>query len=295
MCIFSKTCVLQTKCNIFMVNIHNLHYKYKKKPIFESLSVTFERGKIYGLLGKNGTGKSTLFKNICGLLKPKIGSVEVLGYSTQDRKPDMLSKIFMLPEDFFVPSVKINDFVSTLSPFYPKFSKEEFDTFLNDFEIPIDSQLDEMSMGQKKKALIAFSLATNTELLLMDEPTNGLDIVSKSQFKKVMANMASKDKCIIISTHQVKDIENLVDQIAIIDEGNILFNVPLNEVSKKLSFGYSLVNSPKEQVIYSEDSLNGIHEVLYNQTGEESKIDLELLYKAIMQTPSTLKDLFNHE
>lgn len=275
-----------------MVQIQDLHYSYKKKNVFTGLNITFEAGNIYGLLGKNGTGKSTLFKNICGLLKPKSGAIDVLGYKSTLRNPNMLSKVFMLPEDFFVPSVKINDFIATLAPFYPKFSKKDFEKYITEFEIPVSSRLDQMSMGQKKKALIAFSLATNTELLLMDEPTNGLDIVSKSQFKKVMASVISPDKCIIISTHQVKDIENLVDRISVIDNGSILFNASLTDVGKKLSFKYSLHHSPKEEVVFSEETLNGVNEVLFNNTGEESKVDLETLYKAIMINPLAINKLF---
>jgi len=188
--------------------------------------------------------------------------------------------------------VKVNEFIATLAPFYPNFSYSDFDKYILEFEIPIDSRLDQMSMGQKKKALIAFSLATNTELLLMDEPTNGLDIVSKSQFKKVMSSAIASNKCIIISTHQVKDIENLVDRISVIDNGRILFNASIAEVGKKLSFHQGIHPSPKENVVYSEETLTGISEVLYNESGEESKVDLEALYKAIMIHPTTINNLF---
>jgi len=275
-----------------MVEIQDLHYSYKKKHVFQGLTVTFEAGNIYGLLGKNGTGKSTLFKNICGLLKPGKGEVKVAGQRSRLRQPDMLSKIFMLPEDFFVPSVKIKDFIATLAPFYPHFSYSDFDQYILEFDIPTQSRLDQMSMGQKKKALIAFSLATNTELLLMDEPTNGLDIVSKSQFKKVLSSAIAAHKCIIISTHQVKDIENLVDRISVIDNGSILFNASITEVGQKLTFHHSLNPSAKEKVVYAEETLTGISEVLYNESGEESKVDLEALYKAIMMNPSVIHNLF---
>lgn len=278
-----------------MIDIQELHYSYKKKKVFNGLTITFEAGNIYGLLGKNGTGKSTLFKNICGLLKPKNGQIKIFDCLASERKPSMLSKIFMLPEDFFVPPVKIIDFVNTLSPFYPNFSQTDFDNYVKEFDIPTTSRLDEMSMGQKKKALIAFSLATNTELLLMDEPTNGLDIVSKSQFKKVMSNVVSANKCIIISTHQVKDIENLVDKICVIDEGRILFNTSISEIGKKLTFNFSLQHSSTAQVFYAEESLNGVNEVLLNTSENESKVDLEMLYKAIMLNPLEINNLFKNE
>jgi ABC-2 type transport system ATP-binding protein len=276
-----------------MVEIENLSYSYKKKNVFEGLSINFEPGNIYGLLGKNGTGKSTLFRNICGLLKPKKGTITTYGYSSVSRNPSMLSKIFLLPEEFFVPSVYVKDFVGTLAPFYPRFSQEEFQKYITDFEVPIDNRLDQMSMGQKKKTLIAFSLATNTELLLMDEPTNGLDIVSKTQFKNVMAGSVNENKCIIISTHQVKDIENLINRISVIDNGSILFDESISTIGTKISFVSNPVASGSSRSIYAEPNLNGVSEVLINDTGRVSKVDLEMLYKVVMLKTEEINQIFN--
>jgi ABC-2 type transport system ATP-binding protein len=276
-----------------MIKIENLSYSYGNKKVFEDLSINFTPGNIYGLLGKNGTGKSTLFRNICGLLKPKKGTITTYGYSSVSRKPSMLSKIFLLPEEFFVPPVFVNDFVKTLSPFYPRFSKEDFQKHIEDFDVPLNHRLDRMSMGQKKKTLIAFSLATNTELLLMDEPTNGLDIVSKTQFKNVMSSVAGENKCIIISTHQVKDIENLISRISVIDDGTILFDESVSAVGKKMSFVTASQVSDSNKSIYAETVLNGVSEVLINETGKESKVDLEMLYKTIMIKPQEVNKLFN--
>ncbi len=275
-----------------MIKIDNLSYSYRNKKVFEALSIHFEAGNIYGLLGKNGTGKSTLFRLICGLLKPKKGAITNFGHSSLTRTPSMLSKIFLLPEEFFVPSVYVKDFVKTLAPFYPKFSQQEFNNYIADFDIPLDNKLDQMSMGQKKKTLIAFSLATNTELLLMDEPTNGLDIVSKTQFKNVMASIANEQKCIIISTHQVKDIEHLIDRISVIDNGTILFNESISTIGKQLSFVISAVRSEATKTIYSEGNTTGFSEVILNESGKEVAVDLEMLYKAVMLKPQEINKRF---
>ncbi len=274
-----------------MVQIENLSYSYKKKSVFEDLSITFEGENIYGLLGKNGTGKSTLFRNICGLLKPKKGTVSVFGYSTRTRHPDMLSKLFLLPEEFFVPSVYVKDFIRTLAPFYPKFSSQDFNMYLTHFDIPVSNRLDQMSMGQKKKLLIAFSLATNTELLLMDEPTNGLDIISKTQVKKVMKEISGSNKCIIISTHQVKDIEDLITRISVIDEGKILFNESVAEVGNKILFRNNSQPSGDSKVIFSEPTIHGVSEILPNGSGQKSNVDMEMLYKAVMLKPNEIRKL----
>lgn len=273
-----------------MVQIEDLCFKYGRKEVFNGLSLTFEQGNIYGLLGKNGTGKSTLFRNICGLLKPKSGSIHTFGYQAFSRNPQMLSKIFLLPEEFHVPDIKVKVFADSLAPFYPRFDTILFEKLLEEFQIPIDNNLSQMSMGQKKKTLIAFSLATNTELLLMDEPTNGLDIMSKVQFKKVMASVSGQGKCIVISTHQVKDIENMVDRITVIDSGSILFDQTVQEIGRKLHFAYS-AEKPLNS-IYTDESLKGYESIIRNEGVEESKVDLELLYKAIMETPATLNEAF---
>ncbi|HTF82847.1 MAG TPA: ABC transporter ATP-binding protein [Cytophagales bacterium] len=276
-----------------MININNLHFKYGRKEVFNGLSLTLEKGNIYGLLGKNGTGKSTLFRNICGLLKPHKGSVSAFGFESFQRSPQMLRKIFLLPEEFHVPSVKVRDFSNSLAPFYPNYDAMLFEKLLQEFQIPLDHNLSQMSMGQKKKTLIAFSLSTNTELLLMDEPTNGLDIMSKVQFKKVMSSISGKEKCIVISTHQVKDIENMVDRITVIDSGNLLFDQTIEHIGRKLLF----VNSIEKPItfVYTDESIKGYESIVANHDYKESGVDLELLYKAIMQVPQDLNQIFNKQ
>ncbi len=265
-----------------MIAIKDLHFAYKNKPVFTGLSLQLQPGHIYGLLGKNGTGKSTLLRNINGLLFPKSGSIEVMGLNPAKRLPSLLQQIFMVAEEFEMPNVLISAFVKNTSRFYPNFNQAQLNTYLKEFEIPIAQKLQQMSYGQKKKVLISFGLACNTPILLMDEPTNGLDIMSKSQFRKVMANAMDDHKCIIISTHQVKDLESLIDRITIIDEGQILFDQNIAEVTSKLNFKISFDSEEVKDAIYSESSLKGSAIITKNETGDESKLDLEMLYKAIV-------------
>jgi ABC-2 type transport system ATP-binding protein len=273
-----------------MIELQQVDFKYKKKQVFNQLNLSFETGHLYGLLGKNGTGKSTMFRLLCGLLKPKQGKVTTFGFEAYKRNPEMLSKIFLLPEEFHVPPVLVSEFAQSFGPFYPKFDQALFQKLLDDFQIPSNNHLTQMSLGQKKKALIAFSLATNTELLLMDEPTNGLDILSKVQFKKVIQSISRPDKCIVISTHQVKDIENLVDRMAVIDEGVVLFDKPLDTIEHKLKF--SITNELISDAIYQDETIRGYETIQLNSTSEKSKVDLEVLYKAIMTKPDVLNKIF---
>ncbi|MCW3120112.1 MAG: transporter ATP-binding protein [Chitinophagaceae bacterium] len=276
-----------------MISIKNLHFSYKKKKVFTGLSLQLSAGHIYGLLGKNGTGKSTLLRSLAGLLFPDKGSVEVLGHRPGKREPAFLNDVFMVGEEFYFPNVPISFLIKHQAPFYPQFNEEQFNKYIREFEIPADSTLQNMSYGQKKKVLISFGLATNVSLLLLDEPTNGLDIMSKSQFRKVMAGALDEKKCIVISTHQVKDLENLIDRITIIDEGTILFDQDMERIANKLSFRISYDQAEIKESFYHEGSLKGTAIVTENMEGEESKVDLELLYKAIVTNGQKVQSVFN--
>jgi ABC-2 type transport system ATP-binding protein len=275
-----------------MISIQNLSFAYKKRPVFNGLNLQFEAGHVYGLLGKNGTGKSSLLRNIAGLLHPQSGRITVNGFTPFERLPVFLEDVFMVPEEFYLPDISVPDFIKHYAPFYPRFKNDKFRNYLSVFEIPTDSTLQNMSYGQKKKVLISFALATNAKILLMDEPTNGLDIMSKSQFRKILAEALDEERCIIISTHQVKDLENLIDRITIIDEGKILFDQNVEEITKKLSFRFAYDQTDVATAFYSESLLRGHVIVTPNVEGEESKLDLELLYKAIVTNPDNITKLF---
>jgi ABC-2 type transport system ATP-binding protein len=275
-----------------MISIQNLSFAYKKKPVFHGLNLQFKAGHVYGLLGKNGTGKSSLLRNIAGLLAPQKGNINVNGFTPFDRLPVFLEDVFMVPEEFYLPDISVADFIKHYSAFYPRFNGNKFSNYISVFEIPGDSTLQNMSYGQKKKVLISFSLATNAKVLLMDEPTNGLDIMSKSQFRKILAEALDEERCIIISTHQVKDLENLIDRITIIDDGKILFDENVEEITRKLSFRFAYDQADIANAFYSESSLVGNVVVTPNIDGEESKLDLELLYKAIVTNSDQITKLF---
>jgi ABC-2 type transport system ATP-binding protein len=275
-----------------MVSIQNVSFAYRKKPVFNGLNLQFQAGHVYGLLGKNGTGKSSLLRNIAGLLYPQKGNITVNGFTPGERLPVFLQDVFMVPEEFYLPDISIPDFIKSYVPFYPNFKYDKFRDYISVFEIPADSTLQNMSYGQKKKVLISFALASNAKLLLMDEPTNGLDIMSKSQLRKILAQALDEERCIIISTHQVKDLENLIDRITVIDDGKILFDENVDEISKKLSFRYAIDEAEVARAFYSESSLAGNVIVTQNLEGEESKLDLELLYKAIVTNSGKITKLF---
>lgn len=274
-----------------MIKINNLTFYYKKnRPVFDKVSFEMKNG-IYGLLGENGVGKTTLLHIICGLRFPKEGTCSVLGMKSPLRNPDMLKQIYYLPEEFSAPSQTIKNYVKCNSPFYPNFSMEQFQNYLDDFHLDINSNMKELSYGQKKKTLIAFAIAVNTPVTLLDEPTNGLDIPSKAQFRKVMASAFDENKCILISTHQVRDLESLIDPIIILDQNQVLLNNTVEEISQKLLFTYS--TTKPEGALYSEQTVLGYTSVLENKYNEDSTLNIEALFNAVVTNKGRIKELFN--
>lgn len=277
-----------------MINIQSLSFSYRKnKPLFQNLNLRLEAGHVYGLLGKNGAGKSTLLKQIAGLIFPDKGSCEVNGHVSASRQPSFLQDIFLVPEEFYLPKIKVQAYVNTYAPFYPRFDHATFLAHLKEFNIPEGQNLTEMSYGQKKKVLISFALATNTKVLIMDEPTNGLDIPSKSQFRKLIASTLSDDKCIIISTHQVRDLDNLIDSIVIIDNHQIVFQEDIQTVTDKLSF--KTVNRLEEidTVLFADSTIKGHHIITPNTGYDHSKVDMELLFNAVLTNQKPIQEIFN--
>lgn len=278
-----------------IIHIENVDFSYKKnQPLLQSIDLNMEYNRIYGLLGKNGEGKSTLLKLISGLSFPQMGQIDVMGFTPQKRNPAFLQEVFFLTEE--LPQIHLSpaDYEKVYAPFYPKFSSELFNKLLVEFEIDSKSRTQNtMSHGQKKKVMIAFGLATQTKLLLMDEPTNGLDIPSKAQFRRIVASIINEENCMIISTHQVRDLDNLIDSVTIMDNHKITFNQTLGAIEEKLLFKVSDRNSPDQYAIYSEDTLRGLYQICKNTTGESSKVDIELLFNAIVSEREKVYSQFN--
>lgn len=278
-----------------MIEVENLSFSYgrRKSKVLEDFSMKLDKGSVYGLLGKNGTGKSTLLYLMAGLLRPQTGNVLYKGVDVKKRYPDTLQDMFLVPEEFALPNVSLKQYVKLNAPFYPNFSNELLNACLRDFDMNEDIHLGELSMGQKKKAFMCFALATNTSLLMMDEPTNGLDIPSKSQFRKVIASGMSDDKAVIISTHQVRDIDSLLDHVLIMDGSKLLLNQSVSSICEKLYFAEQGMNEPTEGALYVQPSVQGNSVILPNEYGEDSKMNLEVLFNAMLAERERMQQMFN--
>ncbi len=274
-----------------MIKISDLKYRYTgmRRYVFDGFNLELNDNTIYGLLGKNGTGKSTLLYLISGLLRQKRGTITFDGSDTSKHYAEILRETFLVPEEFEVLSMKLETYVKIHEPFYPNFSHQTLESCLRDFELPYDVNMKELSMGQKKKVYMSFALAANTRLLLMDEPTNGLDIPSKSQFRKVIANNMSEERMMIISTHQVHDVENLLDHILILDNTQLLVNKSVSDICGKFNFEYRTLDRSTEDVLYSEPSPMGNAVITRKKTGDaDTQLNLELLFNAVTKKEITL-------
>ena len=276
-----------------MIEIRNLSFGYRKnKLLYKELSLELKDGSIYGLLGKNGAGKSTLLKNLAGLLFPSSGSIKVNGFSPQKRSPAFLESIYLITEEDYVPALTIHRYCKLFSPFYPGFNKEQFYSYLEQLDVKDQGKLNTLSFGQQKKFIIAFALACNTRILLLDEPTNGLDIPSKIRFRKLISTVFSEDRMIFISTHQIRDLDKLIDRVIIVDEGQLVLNASLSEIEEKLCFKTVANTDEYPVILYSEDSLKGVSIVVENKQKEASKVNLEHLFNAVTENSSIAKSIF---
>lgn len=265
-----------------MIKIQDLTFGYsRKQKLFDGLNLEAEQGSIIGLLGKNGAGKSTLLRLMAGLLKPHQGNISIMDHTPFDRQPSFLEQVYLVAEEFETPSTSISAYVKAAGGMYPAFDFEKMDRIINEFELDNTQKLSKMSYGQKKKFLIAFALSTNCKFLILDEPTNGLDIPSKALFRKVMAGSLTDDQVVIISTHQVKDIENLIDRIVLINHGQIKFNESIAEVTDHFAF-HTVTDINNGDYLYQEAAPGG-YRILKHKNGMETPIDIELLFNAVTQ------------
>lgn len=280
-----------------MLKVDNLTFSYrrKKQPTLDGFSLSLHEGGVYGLLGSNGAGKSTLLYLICGLLTPEKGSVTLDGSDTRLRLPSVMSEIMLVPEETVLPSLKLGDFVKINAPFYPNFSVDDMLRHLKTFEMTEDCNLGELSMGQKKKIMLCFAMACNTKVLLMDEPTNGLDIPGKSAFRRFVAESMRDDRIFVISTHQVRDVSQILDHILIVNNSKVLFDRQVSEIQSRLRFEDTADKAVADSALYSARSIGGASVIVPNTEGDDSEINLETLFDFAIQNPDRLNSVFSEK
>lgn len=281
-----------------MIECKNLTFSYRKSlPVLNDFNQTISEGGIYGILGKNGAGKSTLLHLICGLLTPTKGEVTLNGLDVRRRMPSTLCQTFLVPEEFELPNITMEEYCRINAPFYPNFSVDDLKRNLEMFELSFNINLGQLSMGQKKKAFMSFALACNTQVLIMDEPTNGLDISSKMQFRRFVASHMNDDRIVIISTHQVHDIELLLDHIILVDQRQLLLNEPTTNITRALRFHNSLSEPDinDSSLLFSSRNVGGFANISYRSAeDDETDINLESLFELCCKNPRLINNIFNN-
>ena len=276
-----------------MIEIKDLAFSYGKTPILKSITTTLEEGRIYGLLGENGVGKTTLLTLLCGLKKVCSGSITTDGENPFDRTPTLLQNQFYLPDEALPVAMKAECFAKERGAFWPDYDHSKFLEIMKEFENDPAKKMNQMSAGQLKKTYISLALACGCKYIFMDEPTNGLDIPSKTQFRSAIMKYTSDDSTIVISTHQVRDLENIIDPIIILDRQDLLLNASVEEITSKLYFDYGTQLHPES--LYSEQLPGGFIQVYHNTTGEDSKINVEALFNAVHKNKELIKGMFSNK
>ena len=276
-----------------MIEIKDLAFSYGKTPVLKSITTTLEEGRIYGLLGENGVGKTTLLTLLCGLKKVCSGSITTDGQNPFDRTPTMLQNQFYLPDEVLPIAMMAECFAKERGAFWPDYDHAKFLEIMKEFENDPAKKMNQMSAGQLKKTYISLALACGCKYIFMDEPTNGLDIPSKTQFRSAIMKYTSDDSTIVISTHQVRDLENIIDPIIILDRQDVLLNATVEEITSKLYFDYGTQLHPES--LYSEQLPGGFIQVYPNSTGEDSKINVEALFNAVHKNKELIKGMFSNK
>ena len=279
-----------------MLDINNITYSYgrKKKPVLQNYSLSVAPGTICGLLGRNGAGKSTLLYLVCGLLRPQSGTISYHGMNPWHRQVEFLNDVFIVPEEFYLPNIKLSEFVKTMAPFYPRFSMDDLEKHLSTFEMESGLHLGQLSMGQKKRVYISFALACNTSLLILDEPTNGLDIPGKRLLRKAVLNGMTDDRTIIISTHQVYDVEKIIDHVVVTDTDGVLLDAGMTDISSRLRFVFTTDGKRAKNALISLDAPGGYNIVEIYDGGEETDVNLETLFELTRENPDLVARVFPH-
>lgn len=276
-----------------MIKIQNLAFSYGKNEVLRNISMELQPGRIYGLLGENGVGKTTLLTLLCGLKKTQIGTIEADGQDPWNRQPSLLQDQYYLPDEVAAVHDKAICWAKASGKFWPNFKLEQFESILREFEVNPEQKMNAMSAGQLKKTYIAFALACGTRFLYLDEPTNGLDIPSKAQFRSALMKYTAEDSTIVISTHQVRDLENIIDPIIILDRRDVLLNATIEQISEKLFFDYGTTLHP--DALYSEQLPGGFIQVLPNTEKKDSKVNIEALFNTVHKHKDLVKKLFSNE
>jgi ABC-2 type transport system ATP-binding protein len=274
-----------------MIDIHALSFGYGRNLLFDKLGLRLEGGHAYGLLGLNGAGKTSLLKLMAGALVPASGEMRVYGRKPASREAAHLADMAFVPEDPWLPAITPAQWLSRYAVFRPAFDVARFEELRREFALQEEKPLSKLSYGQRKKFTLAAALAGGARAVLLDEPTNGLDIPSKMQFRKALAGSLAEDRTIVVSTHQIRDLENLNDPILILDKGKLAFELSGDEVASSLAMarmpsleGFGVVHAERDALGWNALVARGA-----SPAAGLAAADLEMVFNAALAEPERLR------
>ena len=214
-----------------IVEFKNVYKSYGKKDVLTDLNVSIPKGKIIGLLGQNGSGKSTMIKLINGLLQPNKGEIKINGM-----KPSIKTKkiVSYLPERTYLNDwMKVKDILSFFNDFYEDFDMQKSYEMLKSLKIDKNEKLKNMSKGTKEKVQLILVMSRNADLYILDEPIGGVDPATRNYILKTILNNYNENSTLLIATHLISEIENICDDVLVISDGQILLQGNVDEIREE--------------------------------------------------------------
>jgi len=208
------------------INAANVTVRYGKKTAVDDVTMTVAPGSVYALLGRNGSGKSSLVRCMLGQLRPQSGRVKLFGEDVWRHRTRLMERLGVVPEDPDAPpETRVRDLGWFSSKLYSRWQQSSFDRRLDRFGIARKARFGELSKGQKKQVSLALALATSPEILILDDPTLGLDVVArKSLFEEVLGDMADRGITVLITTHDLSSVESIADRAGVLREGRLVLD-----------------------------------------------------------------------
>jgi ABC-2 type transport system ATP-binding protein len=209
--------------------------RYGKKTAVDGVSLAVAEGSVYALLGRNGAGKSSLVRVLLGMLRPEMGRVTLFGDDVWRHRARIMDRIGVVSEEADAPpDMRVKDLAWLSSRLYSRWTPAAFDARLDRFDIAPQSRYGDLSKGQKKQVALALALATSPDVLVLDDPTLGLDVVArKSLFEEVIADMAERGLTVLITTHDLAAIETLADRVGVIKDGKLVLDDELENLKAR--------------------------------------------------------------
>lgn len=226
------------------IEIKNLTKVYGKNRGIQDINISVKEGEIYGFIGPNGAGKSTTIKTLLNFIYPTSGEALIFGMDSVKESEKIKEYIGYVPSEVrYYDDVKVKDIIKYAQSFYPKSNKEYVDRICNELELDMNKKMGELSLGNKKKVAIAQSLINNPKLLILDEPTNGLDPLMQKKLFNILIEEKEKGNTVFLSSHNLVEVQNLCDRVCVIKEGKIVDIIEIEKSKTELKLKVTLSSS----------------------------------------------------